>query len=904
MAKRKRNIKERQDYRQGGRVALAKGGKRGAKRKATPKIRKPAVRKEEPRPTPQAVGPSDKPITKTKPVKPTVRPSKKPVIPGNEPFPVEPPIIKDPARPRPQVPTLPPVDPTVSRPAETTPPVDPTVSRPDRPTERPGRPDRPRPNKWQVGDTRVDANGVTWILTPDGWEPLGETTPTPTPTPTYEVGEVNPDSGYVYTAEGTWVRPDGLDPTATWNVETQTWDVPKTDPDPDPDPDPVLPPVEPPVEPTGPDPRDRIVIPETPTSSGPKPVRGDYPPGPEGNQQYQAALAAWEAGAEGYTPQYADRTDEQARAAREYVQQAAEGKLPADAVVSETVKTDEDIEFDETTIPQMTDSGTAVATEATTGVAEDVSTGVAEPDVVTDRDLKADTYTGEQVSEDVLFDPAEGKINNEEDIAFLNEKSLTYLASGVDFTQEQKDRGLATEIEKATVNREAAAKVAGTDLPRMLRAKKQLRRAGLTEDQINLIGNDPDLLEDELLDYTEAERGMIAGLPDEALVSTQINALLDGVEAGEIPVFARPAVAAVNEMLAARGLSASTVGRDNLVNALIQAAMPIAQSNAQSIKESVLQQRGIEAQAEQMNAQMRQEAGQNHATRVFNMDIKKMDLDQQTELFNKQFLQTTSMTEVDNEMKATLQNAVNWTQMDVANLNTQQKLAVRNADAFLNMNLTNLNNEQQGEILKAQNKQQRILSNQSATNAARQFNSTSENQMTQFVNNLAAQVDLQNAARNDAMEQYNATQENQAEARRFATETDVSKLNAQLQTQVSQFNDQQDFQRDQWNKANQTAIMQSNVEWRRKANTINTAADNDRNRFNATNAFNMSTQSMTFMWQELRDQASYLFQAEQNQAQRQAGLFNTILGQEALITENSTTQNMYKTIMNKVSGWF
>ena len=332
--------------------------------------------------------------------------------------------------------------------------------------------------------------------------------------------------------------------------------------------------------------------------------------------------------------------------------------------------------------------------------------------------------------------------------------------------------------------------------------------------------------------------------------------------------------------------------------------MPIAQSNAQSIKESVLQQRGIEAQAEQMNAQMRQEAAQNHATRVFNMDIKKMDLDQQTELFNKQFLQTTSMTEVDNEMKATLQNAVNWTQMDIANLNTQQKLAVRNADAFLNMNMTNLNFEQQGEVLKAQNKQQRILSNQSATNAARQFNSTNKNQMTQFVNNLAAQVDLQNAARNDAMEQYNATQENQAEARRFATEADISKLNAQLETQVSQFNDQQDFQRNQWNKANQTAIMQSNVEWRRKANTINTAAQNETNRFNAGNAFNLSTQAMTFMWQELRDQASYVFQAEQNQAQRQAGLFNTILGQEALITENSTTQNMYKTIMNKVSGWF
>ena len=438
----------------------------------------------------------------------------------------------------------------------------------------------------------------------------------------------------------------------------------------------------------------------------------------------------------------------------------------------------------------------------------------------------------------------------------------------------------------------------------MLRAKKQLRRAGLSEEDITLIGNNPDALEEKLLDYTEAERGMIAGLPDEALVSTQLNALLDGIESGEIPAFARPAVAAVNEMLAARGLSASTVGRDNLVNAMIQAAIPLANSNAQSIKESIFQQRGIEAQAEQMNAQMRQEAAQNHATRVFNMDIKKMDLDQQTELFNRQFLQTTSITEVNNEMKATLQNAVNQTQLDLANLNTQERLAVRTADAFLNMNLTNLNNEQQGRVIKAQQEQQRLLSNQSANNAAQQFNAASQNQMDTFIQNLATQVDLSNAERNDRMEQFNVTSKNQKEARRFAAETDISKFNAQLKTQVSQYNDQQDFQRDQWNKANETAIQQANVKWKRQVATIDNQVANEQNRLNSQNAFNLSNQAMTFMWQELRDQASYLFQSEQNKAQREAGLLNTILSNDKLISENSTLQNKYKALMDKVSGWF
>ena len=50
-------------------------------------------------------------------------------------------------------------------------------------------------------------------------------------------------------------------------------------------------------------------------------------------------------------------------------------------------------------------------------------------------------------------------------------------------------------------------------------------------------------------------------------------------------------------MLAQRGMSASTVGRDSLLNAIIQSAVPLAQSNAQAIQQSVSQQKTIEATA-------------------------------------------------------------------------------------------------------------------------------------------------------------------------------------------------------------------------------------------------------------------------------------------------------------------
>ena len=91
-------------------------------------------------------------------------------------------------------------------------------------------------------------------------------------------------------------------------------------------------------------------------------------------------------------------------------------------------------------------------------------------------------------------------------------------------------------------------------------------------------------------------------MPEEALVSNQLDSLLTGIE-GEIPTWARPAVSAVEQMLAQRGMSASTVGRDALLNAIIQSAIPLAQSNAQAIQQSVAQQKTIEAQEAEANAQ-------------------------------------------------------------------------------------------------------------------------------------------------------------------------------------------------------------------------------------------------------------------------------------------------------------
>ena len=145
---------------------------------------------------------------------------------------------------------------------------------------------------------------------------------------------------------------------------------------------------------------------------------------------------------------------------------------------------------------------------------------------------------------------------------------------------------------------------------------------------------------------------------------------------------------------------------------------------------------------------------------------------------------------------------------------------------------------------------------------------------------LAAQTSQFNASQMNAMSQFNATQANAAAARDAQRTADLNKFNAQLVTQVDQFNSQQDFARNQWNAQNAAAVEASNVQWRRQANTINTAAQNQINMQNAMNAFNLSSQSMAFLWQELRDQADFDFRAYENEQNRKAQIVATAIANE------------------------
>jgi hypothetical protein len=134
-----------------------------------------------------------------------------------------------------------------------------------------------------------------------------------------------------------------------------------------------------------------------------------------------------------------------------------------------------------------------------------------------------------------------------------------------------------------------------------------------------------------------------------------------------------------------------------------------------------------------------------------------------------------------------------------------------------------------------------ILSDTAATNAAAQFNASSENQTQQFVAQMKNQVNQFNTAQINAMKQFNAGEENA-----------VLKFNSQLQNQREVFNAQMYAQ-----------IAQANAKWRQDTTTINTAAANESNFEYAKNVNGLTSKAIDQIWQKERDIMSFVMQSSE-----------------------------------------
>lgn len=361
--------------------------------------------------------------------------------------------------------------------------------------------------------------------------------------------------------------------------------------------------------------------------------------------------------------------------------------------------------------------------------------------------------------------------------------------------------------------------------------------------------------------FTEQVQAAEATPSTQATVQGQLASLTANFDAANPPAWAAGAMRSATQQMAARGLGASSLAGQAIVQATMEAALPIAQADASVFAQFEVQNLSNRQQRAMLAAQQRaqfmgQEFDQAFQARVANAskisDIANMNFtaEQQVQLENSRAANTMNLNNLSNSQAMVIAEASALANMDLSNLNNRQQAAVQNAQSFLNMDMANLSNQQQTETLKAQQRIQSLFTDQAAENAAQQFNATSQNQVDQFFASLANQVSQFNAAQINAQGQFNAGQANT-----------VERFNAELNNQ-----------RDQFNAQNQLAIAQANAQWRRQIATADTAAVNAANQINAQAVLGISEQAYENLWQYFADTMEWAWTTADNEADRQANL--------------------------------
>jgi len=399
--------------------------------------------------------------------------------------------------------------------------------------------------------------------------------------------------------------------------------------------------------------------------------------------------------------------------------------------------------------------------------------------------------------------------------------------------------------------------------------------------------------------FTEQIQAATATPSEKATVQGQLAGLTANFDATDPPAWAAGAIRGIQAVMQQRGIGASSIAGQALVQAAMESALPIAQADAQVTASfeaqnlSNRQQRAMLA-AEQRAKFMGMEFDQAFQARVQNSariaDVANMNFnaEQQIALENSRIANTMELTNLSNKQALIMAEAGALSNLDMANLSNRQQAAVQNSQNFLQVDMANLSNRQQTDLFKTQQRIQGLFTDQAAENAAQQFNASSQNQTDQFFANLGTQVSQFNATQANAQNQYNAGQANT-----------VARFNSELQNQ-----------RDQFNAQNQSVIAQANAQWRRQIATADTAAINRANEINATNVLDISKTAYDNLWQYYSDAMEYAWESADNELDRQNAIARARIAADADITaaelkrDAEDTRNIGSFVFEVLTSWF
>lgn len=344
---------------------------------------------------------------------------------------------------------------------------------------------------------------------------------------------------------------------------------------------------------------------------------------------------------------------------------------------------------------------------------------------------------------------------------------------------------------------------------------------------------------EQTLAQTQAAQGVVS---EEATVQGQLNKLLTNFDAGAPPPWAAASLRTATAQLAARGLGASSLAGQAIIQATLEAATPIAAADAKVFEQMGLQNLSNRQQMAVLTGQQRaqflgQEFDQAFQTRVLNAariaDIADKNFDAQTTiaLENARLTNTMDVANLSSRNAVVLAKAAQMSQLETTNLNNRQQAAVDNARAFLQMDIKNLELRQQTALFKAQEVSDALVSDAGFANAARITNATNALEAAKISETLALTA-----------AQYNASERNKVKLANMDAANELIKFNAQER------NDREEF-----NSRMSAEINLANAKILADISTANTAAINAANAVNAKNATELSASAYAQQSQTYRD---------------------------------------------------
>lgn len=189
----------------------------------------------------------------------------------------------------------------------------------------------------------------------------------------------------------------------------------------------------------------------------------------------------------------------------------------------------------------------------------------------------------------------------------------------------------------------------------------------------------------------------------EATVQGQLEELMKQFEGGKVPAWAAPSVRLAEQMLAGRGMGASSVAGDAIIQAAMEAATPIAVADASTHAQALFTNAAAVNAAKQFNASSMQQNNQFFANlrqqnNQFNADqknaLERFNAGEANAIskFNAQVANQREQFNASNRIQIDQSNAVWRRQIDTVNTAAQNAANQFNASNLLSISNTAMNN--------------------------------------------------------------------------------------------------------------------------------------------------------------------------------------------------------------------